>query len=144
MHQLTPSLCMPLFSPFPSPTCSKQSIAWAKWEWPRESFSTLVHKDGFRSRLELLLQYHRRKKQGKEELPEQCMYVSPLFPPHPPNLETKNDNEYVRRIGKWKGCEKTQGLQTTGSSGQRQVTDTQLCHRATVSAAWQAQAGPDP
>lgn len=30
----------------------------------------------------------------------------------------------MRRIGEWEGCEETQGLQTTGSSGQRQVTDT--------------------
>lgn len=30
----------------------------------------------------------------------------------------------MRRIGEWEGCEETQGRQTTGSSGQQQVTDT--------------------
>lgn len=42
--------------------------------------------------------------------------------------EVKGDSQYTcKETGQRKGCEETQSLQTTGSGGQQQVTETQCC-----------------
>lgn len=86
------------------------------------------YKCGFSSSLALLLHCH-----GKIESKERSSYLnikcqfSFFFPIFSILRDKTTASTRVKKIGKRKGCEETQGLQTTGSSGQRQVTDTQCC-----------------
>lgn len=101
---------LPLFAAS-FPIFSKQSIAWVKWEWLRESLSGQVHKCGFRSSLELLLHCH-----GKKVSKETAIWILRDERQQQLHVQKKKKKRNREKERMWGNSE----LQTTGSSGQRQ------------------------